>query len=150
MTRFSIILPVRNGGEYVKECVNSILSQTHGDFNLQVLDNFSSDGTPEWIHSLNDPRIIIYPSDKPLTIEENWARITVIPKNEFITLIGHDDVLDNNYLDTMINLISKHPTASLFQTHFRYINSEGSLLGYQNQWIRFNLQLNSLHFFFAA
>ena len=39
MKKFSIILPVKNGGEYVKECVRSILSQTLNDFNLLVLDN---------------------------------------------------------------------------------------------------------------
>jgi hypothetical protein len=32
--KFSILLPVKDGGEYVKECVDSILSQTLQDFNL--------------------------------------------------------------------------------------------------------------------
>ena len=78
----------------MKECVSSILAQTLGDFQLQVLDNCSTDGTVAYIQSLNDERITIYPAERPLTIEENWARITTIPKSEFITLIGHDDVLD--------------------------------------------------------
>ena len=124
--RYTIILPVRNGGEYVKECVNSILSQTLPDFSLKVLDNCSTDGTSEWISSLQDPRILIYHSTKPLTIEENWNRIVSLPKNEFITLIGHDDILDSNYLQVMDRLIEKHPTASLYQAHFRYIDSKGA------------------------
>jgi glycosyltransferase involved in cell wall biosynthesis len=128
MIKFSIILPVRNGGEYVKECVNSILSQTYQDFHLHVLDNCSSDGTLEWIKSLNDKRIKIFPAEKPLSIEKNWGRIKLIQKNEFITLIGHDDVLDKNYLTVMDSLISKHPSASLYQTHFRYIDSKGKII----------------------
>lgn len=128
MPKFSIILPVKNGGEYVKECVNSILSQTVQDFNLIVLDNCSTDGTLEWLQSLNDQRIIIHQSQKPLSIEENWARIKSVPKNEFITLIGHDDILNKNYLETMLNLIKKHPSASLYQSHFQYIDSKGDLL----------------------
>ena len=98
MNKFSIILPVRNGGEYVKTCVNSILSQTEQDFNLIVLDNCSTDGTREWLASLQNKKIIIYPADRPLTIEENWARAIDVPKNEFITLIGHDDILHPDYL----------------------------------------------------
>src|SRR6266702_945692 len=101
MAKYSIILPVRNGGEYVKLLLANILQQTLPDFELQVLDNCSTDGTREYIQSLNDNRIKIYPADKPLSIEENWARITTIPKNEFITLIGHDDLLDTNYLREM-------------------------------------------------
>ena len=116
--KYSIILPVRNGGEYVKECVHSILSQTLNDFNLIVLDNCSTDGTLQWIQSLHDERIIIYPSNKPLTIEENWARIKEVKKNEFMTLIGHDDLLCTDYLETMEALIAQHPSASLYQTHF--------------------------------
>lgn len=128
MYRYSIILPVRNGGEYVKECVGSILSQTLPDFNLHVLDNASTDGTAEWIRSLNDPRIILLPSEIPLSIEESWGRITGIQKNEFITLIGHDDVLDPHYLVTMDALIDRHPGASLYQTHYRFIDARGNLI----------------------
>jgi glycosyltransferase involved in cell wall biosynthesis len=126
--RYSIILPVRNGGAYVKECVNNILAQSLGDFNLHVLDNNSTDGTGDWVRSLKDERIIYLPSERPLTIEENWFRITTIEKNEFITLIGHDDVLDKNYLEVIDNLRIKHPGASLYQTHFRYIDAQGELI----------------------
>src|SRR5690349_12057626 len=101
MPKYSIILPVRNGGEYVRECVSSILAQSLGDFQLQVLDNCSTDGTSDYLESLKDERVKIYPAESSLTIEENWARITTIPKNEFITLIGHDDVLDPDYLAVM-------------------------------------------------
>ena len=93
-----------------------------------MLDNCSTDGTLEWLQSLNDQRIIIHQSQKPLSIEENWARIKSIPKNEFITLIGHDDILEKNYLQLMDNLITQYPSASLYQTHFQYINSEGKVL----------------------
>lgn len=123
--KYSIILPVRNGGEYVKECVNSILSQTLDNFNLHMLDNCSTDGTLEWINSLHDERIVMYPSTASLTIEENWKRAAAIPKNKYITLIGHDDILASNYLQVMDELIASHPNASLYQTHFSYIDGDG-------------------------
>jgi glycosyltransferase involved in cell wall biosynthesis len=126
MSNYSIVLPVRNGGKYVKECVQSILAQTLPDFTLHVLDNFSSDGTLEWIRSIQDGRIKIFPAERPLSIEENWARITTIPKNEFLTLIGHDDLLSENYLEVMNRLIHRHPNASLYQTHFHYIDAKGN------------------------
>ncbi len=128
MSKYSIILPVRNGGEYVKQCVKSILNQSVQDFNLIVLDNCSNDGTTGWVRSLNDKRIVLLVANKPLTIEENWARILAVPKNEFITLIGHDDLLAHDYLVAMNNLISKYPDASLYQTYFNYIDSNGNEL----------------------
>ena len=44
-----------------------------------------------------------------------------------MTVIGHDDLLDNNYLDVMNALIAKYPNASLYQTHFRYIDGRAEL-----------------------
>jgi len=127
MPKFSIILPVRNGGEYFKICVNSILNQTLNDFNLIILDNNSTDGSLQWLNSLNDRRIILYTSAKSLSIEENWGRIKDVQKNEFMTMIGHDDLLDKTYLEEMGKLIRKHPTASLYQTHYTYIDKDGLL-----------------------
>ncbi len=126
--KFSIVLPVRNGGALVKECVQSILHQTVADFTFYVLDNCSTDGTLEYLQSIKDDRVVIIPSDKSLTIEENWARIVAIEKNEFITLIGHDDVLAPHYLATMEQLIQQHPNATLYQTHFNFIDTDGNLI----------------------
>ncbi|MFT3679333.1 MAG: glycosyltransferase [Ferruginibacter sp.] len=128
MNKFSIILPVRNGGEYLKECVKSILAQTLQDFNFIVLDNCSTDGSAEWLESLQNEKIIIYKADKSLSIEENWGRIVDVPKNEFITLIGHDDILYPDFLETINSLILQYPDASLYHTHFNFINAESGII----------------------
>ena len=107
----------------MKQCIQSLLSQSVTDFNIIILDNNSTDGTSEWIKSLNNDKIVIYRSSQDLTIEENWARILPIPKNEFVTIIGHDDILFPNYLKTIDELISKFPDASLYLTHFDYIDA---------------------------
>lgn len=126
--RFSFILPVRNGGEYIKECVASILAQTLNDFNLIILENKSTDGTAEWLQTLDDKRIIVVPAIKPLSIEENWSRILSIDKNEFITITGHDDVFDPDYLMVMNEFIMKYPDAGLYQTHFSFIDAKGNFI----------------------
>ncbi|MEP7237403.1 MAG: glycosyltransferase [Ferruginibacter sp.] len=126
--QFSIILPVRNGGAYLKDCVKSILSQTITDLNLSILDSGSTDGTIEWLATINDPRVKIYLSDEPLTITQNWDRIKSIPRNEWMTIIGHDDILHADYLEKMTALITQYPGASLYQTHFNLIDAEGKFM----------------------
>lgn len=128
MPSFSIILPVRNGGEYVKQCVNSLLVQQHNNFNILVLDNNSTDGTLEWLHELNDSRISIFPYATPLDICGNWGRIAGLKKNEFMTMIGSDDILLPNYLTEMEKLIAQYPEASLYQTHFEFIDATGGVM----------------------
>jgi GT2 family glycosyltransferase len=45
----SIVIPAWNGIEYIEDCLNSLLSQDYPDFEIIVVDNASSDGTPEWV-----------------------------------------------------------------------------------------------------
>ena len=125
---FSIILPVKNGGEYLKDCVRSILLQTVEGFNLIILDSGSTDGTLEWLQSINDHRIKIYPAEKPLSITGNWNRIRTIPRNEWMTIIGHDDLLLPGYLETVSALINLHPEASLYQTHFNLVDKDSRFM----------------------
>ena len=128
MSKYSIILPVHNGGHYLKRCIDSILSQTYTDFNCIILENSSTDGTLEWLQSVTDDRIMIISSDKLLTIEENWGRITGVNKNEFITLIGHDDILYPNFLEVMDRLVQLYPEASLYHAHFNFIDANGNII----------------------
>ena len=123
--RFGIFLPVKNGGEYFKQCVFSILSQTNKNFDLIILINFCTDGSTEWIYTLNDSRITVIESYNDLTIEENWLRILPCAKNIYMTIIGHDDIFEKNYLETMDNLINKYPDAGLYQSHFKLIDENG-------------------------
>lgn len=125
---YSIVLPVRNGGEMVKRCVRSVLDQDHTDFDFLILDNSSTDGTAAWIASLNDNRIKIFPSGQSLSMAENWGRIAGLQKREYFTMIGHDDLLDKNYLSGMDKLISAQPGLDLYQAHFRFINATGALV----------------------
>ena len=128
MRKFSIFLPVRNGWPDVQECVRSILAQTYPHFELNVLDNRSSDNTLAWLKSLKDDRIRLRTSDSPLSIEESWARIRTVEKQEFMTAVGHDDVLYPGFLGAISTLIERYPDAGLYSTGSRLINAEGKII----------------------
>lgn len=125
---FSVIIPVYNGLPYLRECLESILQQTYPHYNILVLDSGSTDGSLEYIRSLETARVQLFTTSSRLTIEENWERIKTISRNEFMTIIGQDDLLLPGYLAEMNELINQCPDASLYQTHFNYIDARGRLL----------------------
>ncbi len=125
LTMFSVVLPVRNGWPYVKECVDSILTQTYRDLELIVLDNQSTDNTIPWLKTLSDKRIRLHSSSAPLSIVESWARVKDVEKRRFMTVIGHDDKFDPGFLEAINRLIEQHGDAGLYQTGARLINSQG-------------------------
>lgn len=130
--KYTIVLPVHNGGEYVKACVASILKQNLPDFDVAILENASTDGTAQWLKTLDDSRIRVVPSGSFLGIEQNWARILEVPKNPYMVLIGHDDILYPQYLSTIDRLIDANPDAALYLTHFHLIDEQGRVI--RNCW----------------
>lgn len=128
MRGFTIVIPVHNGGAYLRAAVASVLGQRYPEFELLVLDNASTDGSREFVAGLTDPRVRLIPSESFLSIEESWARITGVPRREFMTVLGHDDLLDPNYLAVFDALIERHPEATLYQAHFRLVDSTGRFM----------------------
>jgi glycosyltransferase involved in cell wall biosynthesis len=57
--RVSVLLPVRDGERFVGEAIESILAQTERNFELIVVDDGSTDATPEIVRGFDDPRIRI-------------------------------------------------------------------------------------------
>ncbi|WP_171033928.1 glycosyltransferase family 2 protein [Lichenicoccus roseus] len=53
----SVIIPCYNVRDYVADTLNSLLRQTHPDWNAIVIDDGSTDGTAELVRDFTDPRI---------------------------------------------------------------------------------------------
>ena len=126
--KYSFIIPTYNSRRWIESSLNSLLAQTYTGFEIIVLDSGSTDDTIAWIRSLNDKRVRIYTTETRLNIAENWGRITSVTKNEFMTIMGHDDVLYPDYLATIDELITEFPDAALYQTHFNFIDGKGELI----------------------
>lgn len=62
MATFDVLLPVKNGIEYLAEAIDSILGQTFSDWRLRVLDHGSTDGSLELAHgyAARDSRIEVH------------------------------------------------------------------------------------------
>ncbi|HWH03492.1 MAG TPA: glycosyltransferase family 2 protein, partial [Gemmatimonadales bacterium] len=64
----SVVTPVYNTGKYLAECIESVLAQTFTDFEYVILDNASTDDSPEIIarYARRDPRIRVVRNERLL------------------------------------------------------------------------------------
>ena len=125
---FSVVIPVRNGEQFIAAALESVLNQTYQRFNIIVLENCSQDRTLEIIRSYAEPRITIYPAEEPLSIEENWERILHLDLLEYLTILGHDDLLYPDFLQEIVHLIEAEPEAAFYHTHFDFINAANDVI----------------------
>jgi glycosyltransferase involved in cell wall biosynthesis len=130
MRSFSIIIPFKTGKDYLSACIESVLAQNYPQFQIIVLaDNTSNvDGSIDYLYDLNNSKIEVLADKGTLNILENWARIFSVSRSEYMTILGYDDILLPDFLSTINKLIDAFPDASLYHTHFDYIDKNGSVI----------------------
>lgn len=58
MLKISVIMPVYNAENYLKEAIDSILEQTFADFELIIINDGSTDNSDGIVSGYTDPRIV--------------------------------------------------------------------------------------------
>lgn len=92
MTKTDILLATYNSGEYVRELVSSILSQTYSDFSLIIRDDGSTDNTFDIISNFNDSRITIIPDRTPSgSAAANFYTLLGFSDADYIMFADADD-----------------------------------------------------------
>lgn len=100
----SVVIPTHNGEPHIRQCVNSVLSQSYQRIELVVADQCSSDGTHEFLTSLKDPRVKIF-SNTHKGIASNWNFVSQIATGDFIMLLCDDDFLKSDTLEILARVL---------------------------------------------
>ncbi len=106
--RISVVLPTRNGGALLGDCVKSVLDQPYEDMELIVSDNASTDQTREVLERLVDPRLRVIRLDEPVPVTDNWNVALEASTGDYVLLIGDDDYLLPHYFERADALLREH------------------------------------------
>lgn len=104
MPQISVVVPVYNVEQYIRQCIDSILQQTFNDFELILVDDGSPDFCPQICeeYALKDRRVrVIHKKNGGLSDARN-AGIDVA-EGEYITFIDSDDLVSSDYLMCLYN-----------------------------------------------
>src|SRR5690348_3220516 len=122
--RFSVLMPVYNGGPYVEAAVQSALDQSCEDFELIVVDDGSTDGCLEKLAGLADARIRVLSQahqGAPAALNAGLR----VASGEWIALLDADDLWMPGKLEAHWECISGHPELDLTFDWSRWIDEDG-------------------------
>jgi glycosyltransferase involved in cell wall biosynthesis len=124
----SIGLAVRNGDKVIGRCIESILSQDYGDFELIVCDNASDDGTVETVknYASSDRRVRLSANSTNIGSHENMRRVLDPARGKYFRWISADDWLEPNCLSTCVHVLEGRPDAIGVTTSFTIHTPEGA------------------------
>ena len=132
--KFSVLLPTRNGGKYLKSCIESVLSQDYKDMELIVFDNANTDNTAEVVNSYSiDKRLKYYRTDNVVSVTDNWNNALKKSSGDYVLMMGDDDFLLPGYFDTLDKIIKENDFPdgiSYFGYSFIYPDAVDNSMGY--------------------
>lgn len=125
----SVIIPLYNREQYIKQAIQSILKQTYTDFELLILDDGSSDKSCEVVSSFSDPRIQLHknPTNKGISFTRN--RLNQLTSGEYIAVLDSDDLAEEDRLEKQVDYLDRHPEVDLVSGRAKLINETGKPTG---------------------
>lgn len=123
----SVIIPTYNTELLISRTIQSILTQSFkGDYEIIIIDDYSTDNTIKIIEAFQDSRIRLYKQSK--NVGPAAARNLGLKKaqGEYLVYLDGDDYWENDYLQESVNFLDSHPEAvavSVMQKHKLINNS---------------------------
>lgn len=124
MPKISVIMPVYNAKEeYLREAIDSILSQTYNDFEFIIVNDGSTNNSEEVILSFKDKRIK-YVKKENGGVASALNRGLDEANGEYIARMDSDDISLPERFEKQINFLEKHPDISILGTAFEIFGKE--------------------------
>lgn len=117
----SIGVPVYNGEQYLAECLESILNQTYLNWECFIINNKSTDNSPQIARSFEERdsrfRVITNPDFVSMTINFNNTIKPISKEAKYFKVVCADDWLFPEYLSRMVEVMEKYPEAGLCSSY---------------------------------
>jgi len=122
-------MSVYNGEKYLNQAIESILNQTFTDFEFIIIDDSSSDKTPEILQRYKDPRIIIVRNNTNLGLTKSLNIGLNLAKGEYIARMDADDISYPERLEKQVKFLEKNENIGVLGTSRELIDDANTTIG---------------------
>lgn len=124
--KVSVIMPVYNAERFLRQAVESVLSQSYADFELILVDDCSTDSSYDILceYENKDKRVRVFKNEqnKGVSFTRNFAVSKA--SGEYIALIDSDDMWRKDKLAKQMSLVEKYPDTDLCYTASSFVDTD--------------------------
>lgn len=110
----SIVTPVYNGADHLKECIESVLAQSYSNWEYIILNNCSTDGSETIAreYAAKDARIRVHSNTQFLKViaNHNAALRLISAQSKYCKIVFADDWISPECIERMVAVAEQHPT----------------------------------------
>lgn len=123
--KVSVTMPAYNAFRFIREAIESVLSQDYDKFELLVVDDGSTDNTFNIIREYkNHPKVRIYRNKKNLGVGAARNRLVHLSRGQYITPCDADDIMLPGNLKTLSRFLDSHPDIGVVYADILVIESD--------------------------
>jgi GT2 family glycosyltransferase len=128
-TKVSVIIPTFNRSRFLGEALDSVLVQSHRDFEVIVIDDGSTDGTPELVaeYAARDDRIRSHRQANAGVSRARNAGLD-LAKGDHIAFLDSDDAWQPWHLELMLAGLARHPNVGLIWAEADLVDESGRIV----------------------
>lgn len=126
----TVLMPVYNASAYLKEAIDSVLSQTFKNFELLLINDGSTDNSEEIILSYSDKRIRYFKNEKNLGLIATLNKGIELIETPYIVRADADDINYPERLQTQYDFMEKNPAIALCGSWFEIIGDRIGFVKY--------------------
>ncbi len=122
----SVIMPVHNGERYIEKSIRSVMKQTYNNWELLVIDDFSSDSTADVVSTLceEDKRVRYIKNPQNIGTAKSRNRGLDLSKGDFVAFLDADDVWKPEKLEIQLQKL-KDKNVDLVYSSYEIVNEDG-------------------------
>jgi glycosyltransferase involved in cell wall biosynthesis len=118
------IIPVFNGEKYIESAIESVLNQTYKNIEIIIVDDGSTDNTPNLIRRYDGKIRYIWQSNSGSAAARNLGISNA--SGDFIGFLDSDDTWDKNKITLQMECFKNNPDIDVCLCNIRIINEKGS------------------------
>jgi glycosyltransferase involved in cell wall biosynthesis len=121
----AVLMPVLNGERFLKNAIASILAQTWTGFELVIINDGSTDATPEVIASFTDPRICCITNGTPEGVARALNRGIEAAHAPLVARLDADDIAHPKRIETQIAFLRANPEVVVLGSQNSVLDAHG-------------------------
>ncbi len=121
--KISVVIPLYNKQNCIRETLRSVLNQSYTDFEVLVVDDASTDGSLEVVREFSDKRLRII--EKPNSGVSATRNVGIAEaSNEWIAFLDADDIWTSFHLETLVKLHERFPQAEVLCSNYEKFSAD--------------------------
>jgi glycosyltransferase involved in cell wall biosynthesis len=123
----SVVLAAHDADAYLGLAIESVLGQTFSDLELVVVDDCSSDTTPEILASVDDPRLVVCRNDSQLGLAGSLNRGLDRARGRWVARLDADDAMLQRRLELQLTQVRRTPGLAVVGTGVAEMDAYGRI-----------------------